>query len=283
MDIWQNYHCKKEQLKQLQLYNKFRFLRTTMKAITFNYQNSFKAKHVLTAGVLALTGLVAPATASASLVSGNASFSINNAAVAGTNADGWFFDSYWGPGSNGVAINASTTGGPVLTSTDEFTLSTSVNTNTTTSSDNGIDRTLQATTMDSSNTSAGQIGLSGALRMGEPTGLGGYLSPYDFNLTKAAGVWTIFGNGAGFGNAPVFTLSSVNESLNTSGELLLSGDLQWAGGFGYALVLGANTSTVIGSFNLAPSAVPVPAAVWLFGTGLVGLIGAGKRKKVQMV
>ena len=254
-----------------------------MKAITFNYQNSFKAKHVLTAGVLALTGLLASATASASLVSGNASFSINNAAVAGTNASGWFFDSYWGAGSNGVAINASTTGGPVLTSTDEFTLSTSVNTNTTTTADNGIDRTLQATTMDSSNTSAGQIGLSGALRMGEPTGLGGYLSPYDFNLTKAAGVWTIFGNGAGFGNAPVFTLSSVNESLNTSGELLLSGDLQWAGGFGYALVLGADTSTVIGSFNLAPSAVPVPAAVWLFGTGLVGLIGAGKRKKVQMV
>jgi len=49
-------------------------------------------------------------------------------------------------------------------------------------------------------------------------------------------------------------------------------------------MLGADTS-VVGSFNLnnAPSAVPVPAAVWLFGTGLVGLISVGKRKKTQAV
>ena len=30
----------------------------------------------------------------------------------------------------------------------------------------------------------------------------------------------------------------------------------------------------------APSAVPVPAAVWLFGSGLVGLIGIARRRKV---
>ena len=29
----------------------------------------------------------------------------------------------------------------------------------------------------------------------------------------------------------------------------------------------------------APSAVPVPAAVWLFGTALIGLVGFGRRKK----
>jgi hypothetical protein len=28
------------------------------------------------------------------------------------------------------------------------------------------------------------------------------------------------------------------------------------------------------------SAVPVPAAVWLFGSGLIGLTGLAKRKKV---
>ena len=28
------------------------------------------------------------------------------------------------------------------------------------------------------------------------------------------------------------------------------------------------------------SAVPVPAAVWLFGTALIGFIGYGKRRKV---
>jgi hypothetical protein len=31
--------------------------------------------------------------------------------------------------------------------------------------------------------------------------------------------------------------------------------------------------------QIAPSAVPVPAAIWLFGSALVGLIGFGKRRK----
>jgi hypothetical protein len=31
--------------------------------------------------------------------------------------------------------------------------------------------------------------------------------------------------------------------------------------------------------SLAVSAVPVPAALWLFGTGLIGLIGFSKRGK----
>ncbi len=37
------------------------------------------------------------------------------------------------------------------------------------------------------------------------------------------------------------------------------------------------------NFNLngiTPSAVPVPAAVWLFGSGLLGLVGVARRKKV---
>jgi len=253
-----------------------------MKVITFNSHNSFKAKQILTAGVLALTGLLAPTTASASLVSGTASFTINNATVAGTNAGGWFFDHYWGASSNGVAINSNTPDGQSLGSTEEFTFNTSVNTNSTTISDTG-DRTIQATTMDSNNTSLGQIGLSGAMRMGEPTGTGGYLAPYDFSLTKTSGVWNVFATDGTFGTVPVFTLTSVSEAFNTSGELLLSGDLQFTTGFGFGGLIGANASTVIGSFNLAPSAVPVPAAVWLFGTGLVGLVGAGKRKKIQAV
>ncbi|HED13619.1 MAG TPA: VPLPA-CTERM sorting domain-containing protein, partial [Gammaproteobacteria bacterium] len=28
------------------------------------------------------------------------------------------------------------------------------------------------------------------------------------------------------------------------------------------------------------SAVPIPAAAWLFGSGLIGLIGAGSRKVI---
>ena len=32
----------------------------------------------------------------------------------------------------------------------------------------------------------------------------------------------------------------------------------------------------------APSAVPVPAAVWLFGSGLIGLIGIAHRKRARI-
>lgn len=46
---------------------------------------------------------------------------------------------------------------------------------------------------------------------------------------------------------------------------------------------GLNVNFDIGSGNsltvLSVSAVPVPAAVWLFGTGLIGLIGIARRKK----
>jgi hypothetical protein len=31
--------------------------------------------------------------------------------------------------------------------------------------------------------------------------------------------------------------------------------------------------------TITPSAVPVPAAVWLFGSGLLGLVGVARRKK----
>ncbi len=34
------------------------------------------------------------------------------------------------------------------------------------------------------------------------------------------------------------------------------------------------------SFDLLLTPVPVPAAVWLFGSGLIGLIGVARRKKV---
>lgn len=34
--------------------------------------------------------------------------------------------------------------------------------------------------------------------------------------------------------------------------------------------------------GLAVSEVPVPAAVWLFGSGLVGLMGFKRRKKIAV-
>ena len=49
------------------------------------------------------------------------------------------------------------------------------------------------------------------------------------------------------------------------------GDASGFGGVGYGLHLEGTIASV--------SAVPVPAAVWLFGSGLVGLAGVARRKK----
>ena len=38
--------------------------------------------------------------------------------------------------------------------------------------------------------------------------------------------------------------------------------------------------TKAGDLTYAPSAVPVPAALWLFGSGLLGLVSIGRRRKV---
>lgn len=43
---------------------------------------------------------------------------------------------------------------------------------------------------------------------------------------------------------------------------------------------GASVFSTVLSGTAAPSIVPVPAAVWLFGSGLLGLIGLARRKKV---
>lgn len=40
-----------------------------------------------------------------------------------------------------------------------------------------------------------------------------------------------------------------------------------------------SATTVVSNFS-APSAVPIPAAAWLFASGLIGLVGVARRKKV---
>ena len=55
------------------------------------------------------------------------------------------------------------------------------------------------------------------------------------------------------------------------------GDPSNFGGVLYGLNL---TGTISGALpDPIPSAVPVPAAVWLFGSGLLGLVGVARRKK----
>jgi len=54
----------------------------------------------------------------------------------------------------------------------------------------------------------------------------------------------------------------------------------------YAFIAGGSVAPVTVDVNLTVnsiSAVPVPAAIWLFGSGLLGLLGMGYQKKVWVI
>ena len=46
-----------------------------------------------------------------------------------------------------------------------------------------------------------------------------------------------------------------------------------------AYIDSATSATASFDYDLQLTAVPVPAAVWLFGSGLIGLVGFARRKK----
>jgi len=74
--------------------------------------------------------------------------------------------------------------------------------------------------------------------------------------------------------------------LTTDGTLSLSGWTTYTGAFTATSVEtllsidNASLSNIVFVDNVSVvSAVPVPAATWLFGTGIIGLIGIAKRNK----
>ena len=80
-----------------------------------------------------------------------------------------------------------------------------------------------------------------------------------FNDTKHPDLLTYFG-------MPLVDYQGgLNISFNTTVSPLSVGD--------------AFTSATVFSGNIVNSPVPVPAAVWLFGSGLLGLVGVARRKK----
>lgn len=247
-----------------------------MENFKYNKQQDFKVNKFVTAGILAfsaLTALMVPATASAGLVTGNAIFTIDNDAVTASipapNTN-YSFVKHWGASDNAITIDG--TGGTSIPTTGTTALSFAVNSNGT-DIVYATDRVTRATTMDASDTSVGQIGLSGAMQMSGDTGS---LFPKDFYMVKVGSTWNIQAPFTGFGDPTLFTLTNVSESLDVNGELLLSGDLYWAtAGLNWTAVTNADGAIKLGTFSLAP--VPVPAAVWLFGSGLLGLIATGRK------
>jgi len=90
----------------------------------------------------------------------------------------------------------------------------------------------------------------------------------DVNTTLGSFMFDITQTGA-LESAPIFI------GLITEGDLL---SIRWNEGPEISGI--GNEETTLDNFMVASvSPVPAPAAVWLFGTALVGLIGFGKRRK----
>lgn len=155
---------------------------------------------------------------------------------------------------------------------------------------NPLGRQNQATTFsfDPSNlagSAAGKIGLGGAMRfrvdVAPPTNrvlAGDMTLEYDPSLVDAAtgrSGWVLM-NHLGF-RANAFDLFDVTTQLQ-NGSLRLSGALGLGAGFDHA---GGIRDSRVGTFSFQTSVVPVPAAVWLFASGLLGWGWNSRRQLVR--
>lgn len=151
---------------------------------------------------------------------------------------------------------------------------------------NPAGRAIQATnfTYDPSNltgTATGQIGLGGVLRfMGNFGGIfatGDYALKYDATrVGNAAGGsgWYLLNN-YGF-PVPGWDLTDVTASSDPF-SLSLSGTLKWSPEVTSAFFHSSDIGKSMGTFTFV-SPVPLPAAAWLFGSGVIGLAGLARRR-----
>ncbi|MDB4516177.1 VPLPA-CTERM sorting domain-containing protein [Crocinitomicaceae bacterium] len=131
--------------------------------------------------------------------------------------------------------------------------------------------TLDPSTMSGSIDAAGSIIFTPTDRIANTSGP--VITANPFNFSDATNTtWQPFTTAAQTGLAG----DVVGQALDDAGHAVLVS----------ATAVGSNWGTFAGgtyyevwSVDITPSAIPVPAAVWLFGSGLLGLVGVARRKK----
>ncbi len=154
-------------------------------------------------------------------------------------------------------------------------------------------KTTGVVTTTPSYTTTGIIGIGGGFQIGsdvnEP---GGSLVMGALELENINGTWYLATGPSQAAPGILFQLVNVTTS-EVNGQLSLDADYEWGNQSGlpsqldktsnnwYAFFNGyngqLNTTQILGHIDLTPSAVPVPAAGWLFGSALLGLIGYKRR------
>lgn len=106
------------------------------------------------------------------------------------------------------------------------------------------------------------------------------VSDVSFDFANPTGDLTVSVFDISGGSLGVFNYSGEDPFINQAGFNYGAGSVVISGIGDIASVLiepGLNQTLVIDNLNFSP--VPIPAAVWLFGSGLIGLIGVARRKK----
>ena len=100
-------------------------------------------------------------------------------------------------------------------------------------------------------------------------------TPGQLLFTAAVGILDP-AKGIGGGAFPFLNLSfTALSQLDTSISIGAGPDGDWQSGLGQSVAVTYTGATI--------GAVPVPAAVWLFGSGLIGMIAVSRRRKPQLV
>jgi len=103
------------------------------------------------------------------------------------------------------------------------------------------------------------------------TGISGSQAPNSFNGINYA-------NGAALGSAQSLYLVSISGPASPS----TGASNTYKSAATYTLAFNAASGQYVLSYNGTAPPVPVPAAIWLLGSGLMGLVGIGRRRRVAL-